>query len=216
MSYTNTIETIKERTGLKEPFIRKVVNQFADIFNPYMARGDKNSLIFDENAMQLFDQIKQAREQGLGIEFIKRNLEKSLKNKESKSTSNTDQSNLDKNSNTLLEQALKAVQDMNQAVLTAKDKLIEAKEQHIKDLNNQLLFLTDGKAPEIFQAENKDKDIRLAVLEHDLEHKNILLEKFEANKKKEKELVQELNNLDGKYFQGKKRKMLLQELQSIN
>ena len=71
MTYTNTIQNIKELTGLKEPFIRKMFLELNDLFKPYVKRGNNNSLLFDSNAMMIWDKVKQLKEQDLSFRYFK-------------------------------------------------------------------------------------------------------------------------------------------------
>lgn len=219
MSYTNTIEDIKNRTGLKDAFIRKTLINLQDIFKNYSKRGINNSFLFDENAMQIWDRIKQAKEQNLNIEAIRENIVSSLNNKSDQTSTKT---YVDQSVNLNLEQVLKQARESLLMVMQAKDETIKTKDLLITELQNKILLITDGKSPEIIKNEYFNKDLELVKLQsennHNLEKINSIssqLEKTELNNKRKNELIQELQILEGKFWKGKKRKLIIQELQMI-
>ena len=67
-----TLKEISKQTGLSPNFIRLCKTKLNDILNPYIHRGNKNKLLFDESAVMLFDKIRNLKEEGLYISDIVR------------------------------------------------------------------------------------------------------------------------------------------------
>jgi len=67
-----TLNEISKKTGLRPNFIRLCKTKLNDILNPYIYRGNKNKLLFDENAVILFDKIRNLKDEGLYISDIVR------------------------------------------------------------------------------------------------------------------------------------------------
>ena len=72
------IEELIANTGLKEAFVRKCLRELREIFEPYISRGPNNSIVFDSNALKIFDQIKQEKERGHGLPTIREKLFKGM------------------------------------------------------------------------------------------------------------------------------------------
>ena len=242
MTFNNTIEDIKKRTGLKEPFIRKCINNLDSTFKPYISRGSNNSFLFDENSMFLWDKIGQLKNQELSIDKIKEQLEIILS---SKSTNDSTKTYTTIQNNDHSEQLLKEVKAMYKELLLSKDETIKAKDMIIDSLNHKMLLVTAGKEPDIMLKEQRQKDIDIALLKkdlshienkfndksHELEHEQSYyktqveklqlqqqekLKEQENIKAKQKSLIQELESLEGRFFVSKRKKEILKELQSIN
>jgi len=65
-----TLGEVSKKTGLNQNFIRLCKTKLNDILNPYVFRGDKNRLLFDKNALVIFDKIRKLKEDGLSISDI--------------------------------------------------------------------------------------------------------------------------------------------------
>lgn len=65
-----TLTEVSHKTGLSQNFIRLCKNKLGDILNSYIFRGDKNRLLFDNNAIVIFDKIKKLKDEGLSISDI--------------------------------------------------------------------------------------------------------------------------------------------------
>ena len=231
VTFNNTIEDIKKRTGLKEPFIRKCIINLDSTFKPYLSRGSNNSFLFDENSMFLWDKIGQLKNQGLSIDKIKEQLDIILSSKSTNESTKT-YSTIQNNEHS--EQLLKEVKAMYKELLLSKDETIKAKDMIIDSLNHKMLLLTAGKEPDIMLKEQRQKDIDIALLKKDLsniENKfndrdyellsyktqvEKLQQEQENIKAKQKSLIQELESLEGRFFVSKRKKEILKELQSIN
>jgi len=161
MTYTNTIQNIKELTGLKEPFIRKMFLELNDLFKPYVKRGNNNSLLFDSNAMMIWDKVKQLKEQDLSFDDIKSDLTKSILNETNKNQYQSEYNLEQTNTSDLI---LKEVKSMYKELLLSKDETIKAKDMIIDSLNHKMLLLTGGKEPDVMLKEQRQKDIDIALL----------------------------------------------------
>ena len=238
MTYTNTIQHIKELTGLKEPFIRKMFLELNDLFKPYVKRGNNNSLLFDSNAMMIWDKVKQLKEQNLSFDDIKNDLTKSILNETNKNQFQSEYNLEQTNTSDLI---LTEVKTMYKELLVSKDQTITAKDMLIDSLNNKMLLLTGGKEPDVMLQEQRQKDIDIALLKKDLSNienkfndrdyelssykkqveklqlqEQEKLKEQENIKAKQKSLIQELESLEGRFFVSKRKKEILKELQSIN
>ncbi len=70
----HTIKDIVKLTSIKEPFVRRCIRELDDILKPYIKRGARNSIVFDSDAIPIFDKIKQGKENGLLLPTIKEDL----------------------------------------------------------------------------------------------------------------------------------------------
>ena len=197
----NKLEDIAKLTGLKEAFLRRCIGRYQKAFEPHIKRGDKNSLLFDDNAVVLFDKIKQLKEKGLNLNEIDKEI--NMINSKTNKHSETEHPNID---NTLLkiieEKVVKHNKDKDDRVIELYDKLLEErekrlteKEEVIDNLKKQILLLTDGKTiEEVKEEENKKRQ--------------------RANR--QAEIITELDMYDGKLFAKSRRKALLDELRELN
>jgi chromosome segregation ATPase len=65
-----TLNEVSKKTGLSQNFIRLCKTKLGDILNPYVFRGDKNRLLFDNSAILIFDKIRKLKGDGLSISDI--------------------------------------------------------------------------------------------------------------------------------------------------
>ena len=65
-----TLNEVSKKTGLSQNFIRLCKTKLGDILNPYVFRGDKNRLLFDDSALLIFDKIRKLKDDGLSIADI--------------------------------------------------------------------------------------------------------------------------------------------------
>ncbi len=70
----HTIKDIVKLTSIKEPFVRRCIRELDDILKPYIKRGARNSIVFDPDAIPIFDKIKQGKDKGLLLPTIKEDL----------------------------------------------------------------------------------------------------------------------------------------------
>ena len=65
-----TLSEISKKTGLSQNFIRLCKAKLGDILTPYVYRGEKNKLLFDESAVMLFDKVRSLKDEGLSLADI--------------------------------------------------------------------------------------------------------------------------------------------------
>jgi DNA-binding transcriptional MerR regulator len=65
-----TLNEVSKKTGLSVHFIRKCKMNLGDILKPYIYRGDKNRLLFDNSAIVIFDKIRKLKDEGLSVSDI--------------------------------------------------------------------------------------------------------------------------------------------------
>jgi len=65
-----TLNEVSKKTGLSQNFIRLCKAKLGDILTPYIYRGEKNKLLFDESAIMLFDKIRSLKDDGLSLADI--------------------------------------------------------------------------------------------------------------------------------------------------
>jgi len=217
MNYNKTIDDIVNVTGLKEPFIRKIIRNFDDILKPYIKRGDKNSLLFDGNAIAIFDKVKQLKEQNFTIETIKEEIEKSyeIKDSQTKILDSKTENNLD------IHFLLNRLEEYHKEAINAKNELIKTqlnlslelneKEKVIFIQSEQLKLLTDGRTPEEVKKEHREKEEELFKLKQQVDE----LELMKIKEQKRQAILKELQSLEGKWFAHKKRQGLIAELQNL-
>lgn len=196
MTYDKTINDIIDYTGLKYEYIIKCIKELDEVLKPHVQRGDKNSLIFDSNALKIFDRIKQLKDGKQSITSIKIQLESEL-SKTQKHTENTtsnlindtqnmQESDLTKMLITKLEEANKKSFESLEKVLESKNEVIEVQRRENQELKNQMLLITAGKTPEEIRLEQQMKEQEVLSLKQQAEDA-----KKEAEEIRIKELAKE-------------------------
>lgn len=193
MSHDKTIKDIETATGLSYHYILKCIKYLDPLLNEYIERGEKNSLLFSSNAIVVFDQIKQLKQQSKSLASIKKVMEKQLKQVDKtvddsvKTEKNTVES---ENFNIVFNRLEKYHTD----ILNLKDELLESQKRENKELRNQILLLTDGRSPEMVQAEKLRSEQELRDLQKKAEILQIELNNYknlEQIKVKEIEVAKE-------------------------
>ena len=171
-----SIKELAKRTNLDISFIRKCKNTFKQIIDPHIQRGEKNKLLFTDNALIIYDRIAQMKSEGLSIPEIQKQFKQDFKtvqtdiSKDVQATQTMDKELLDK----IFELQKQLSEEQAKRYVECKEK-----DQHIVELENlsthlksQLLYLTDGKTPEEvkqqWQQEHMDKQ-RIAWILKELE-----------------------------------------------
>ena len=205
MSYPFILKDIQKKTGLNERFLRRCLVDMRDVFEPHIGRGENNALLFDESALVLFDKIKQLKAGGLNIPEIRKRLgyrpgkpekeggetgSQTLVGFSEKPVKPDEETSVSRFYERLLEEKEKT----HQAELEAKSYQLqmESKELEMKALKIQLYLLTDGRDPEEVKREEEEK------------------------RKKKKEILDRLEELEGRWFKGEERRKLLEELRRLS
>lgn len=201
-----TIEELEKYIGLKKWYIRKVIRELKEELKSYIKHGQKNSLLFNSDAIAIFDRIKHLKEQGYNIKTIQRELNtenqeapKIFKDKQNKNTTQAKHTQaVEKDSLTHL---LLMVEKKDEEVNGKRAELEEAKKQILelefqnKSIQSKVKLLTDGKTDEEILKERRAKqDIKLRIVE----------------------ILTEIEGMEGKMFIKKRRKELIAELKELN
>ncbi len=210
------IDELSRATGLQVKFIRRCLPILSEFLDDYITRGDKNSILYSDNAVAIFNQIKPYKDKGYSLPSIKKELAKTLSSqgddlgddsKLVKSDSgnhpflSVDESKNDvfqlldilREKDSQLGKQLSAVEILR----NEKDsfqKTIHELEQQKASMETSIFLLTDGKSQEeVLKDKQKKQEYRVRVAE----------------------ILKELEYLDGHVFKSNHRKKLLQELRSL-
>ncbi len=190
-----TIEELSKHTGLSINFLRKCQNKIGDILMPYIKRGNKNKLLFDNNAIAIFNEIRHMKEKGFSIPDIKKGLENSLNSNKTKSSSLSQTEN-----NIELYERIIELEKRHAADQLEWEKERLDKAHALETLKNELKFLPEGKS---IKELNNDYFLR---------QKELL--KQEKQKTERLRILGSLKNLG--IFSYKKKQNLLNELEKLN
>lgn len=154
------INELSTRTGFSVVFIRKCLDKLGDILLPHTQHGEFNRLLFDNNAIVLFDKIKQLKEDGLSLPEIRRKLEKDLGTNSQTGSEKSEQTLEQGDTNSV---TLQKFLDLHLQVNEEKDKRIKEQKEaseiirELEKKNEQLSWtmklLPEGKTPEQLKAE---------------------------------------------------------------
>ncbi|MFN8578839.1 MAG: MerR family transcriptional regulator [Candidatus Sericytochromatia bacterium] len=168
MAYNKTIQDISEYTGLKYDYIRRAIFKMEAIFEPYINRGNKNTILFDSDRLEIFDRIKNLKSQGLTLKSIKKHLEKEL------NISNTViETSIITENNSDMKIILKEFQEVTKVALHSKEQTIIAQNLYIKELEDKLSYFSIQNK----QIENNKGEILEEQLSKILELQNTLRDK---------------------------------------
>ena len=203
MPYHLTVKDIRKHTGLTINFIRRCLKEMPAVFTPHTARGENNTLLFDDNVYPLFDRIKQFKEQDkLTLPEIKKRLNyepmkpddlpdklpsQTLSNRPIKPYETVSESS---------ERGQNIIKELYERLLEERDKsyqiLLNEKQQVIDSLKGSLNLLTDGRSLEEIRKE------------------------AEVKKKRKTEILDRLEELEGRWFKRQEKAALLQELRDLD
>ncbi|PCJ18444.1 MAG: hypothetical protein COB02_11155 [Candidatus Cloacimonadota bacterium] len=208
MAFDKSIADICSFTGLKEPFVRRVIRECKELMVEYFRRGDNNSILFDDNGLRVFDRVKQLKQEGSSLQEIKQRLEIELVKQEELVDEQEVKSKIEvlkhnPSENSVVEKPFwyHEVKDAQEKILEAKNELLIGKQEVIHQLKQQMLLIADNRSPEQIQEDKERERIKLAN-EQDLRIDRI-------------KLVGEIKALEGRYFVGAKRLALLKKLEEI-
>jgi len=205
MSYPFILKDIQKKTGLNERFLRRCLVDMRDVFEPHIGRGENNTLLFDESALVLFDRIKQLKADGLNIPEIRKRLGYRPGKPEKEGGETGGQTLVgflekpvkpdeETSVSRFYERLLEEKEKTHQAELKAKSYQLqmESKELEMKAIKTQLYLLTDGRDPEEMKKEEEEK------------------------KRRKNEILDRLQEIEGKWFKGEERRRLLEELRRLS
>ena len=207
MNYSYTITDICKFTGLKEPFVRRCIRECREMLNQWSIRGDNNSILFEDSALKFFDRVKQLKEEGANLVQIKSTLLSDLKTKDLASSSEDSEkivsdvaTEADVQSE-VVGSLIKEYRIVQQEVLESHKNVLQAKDELIVGLKQQMYLLTDGRTPE---------ELRIRRSEEQAEQKEM-----QRIRLKRVSLIGELKALEGKLFASQKRLDILKQLEEI-
>lgn len=244
MNYDKTVKDVAQYTGLDYHYILKCVRELPDVFTAEIAeRGDNNSLLFNSNAISIFDRIKQMKEGNQSLKSMRLFFQNTF-NQNDKSPIKSIEN---ENQNELTKVLLEKLDEANKQAFNAFKETIKTKDDQIRTLESKILLLTDGKEPQVVKAEYEKKQEDLIQLQYSLkdkerqieeqmkresenlkardeevreiknlvEHKDQELLKTKNTLERQQELLKELAKIEGKWFVTKKRQELLIQLQEL-
>ncbi|MGD9733577.1 MAG: MerR family transcriptional regulator [Desulfamplus sp.] len=199
-----SIKELSKLTNLDISFIRKCKNTFKQIIEPHIQRGEKNKLIFTDNALVIFDRIAQMKKEGLSISEIQKQFKHDFK---------TVQTGVSKDVQTGVQAAQTVDKELLDKIFQLQKQLseeqakryLECKERdqkifELETLNHHLAdtlkLLPEGKTPEQLkqewhvEQEKKDKALKI-VAKLKNENSSGL---FGIFRRKNKQLIDELEN----------------------
>ena len=197
MAYHHTIKDIEKKTGLNISFIRRCLTHMKEIFDPCTAKGgNNNAIMFDDNALVIFDRIKQLKSNNsLTLPEIKQRLSDALL-EVNKPSENDAQTLTNETINVIKPRDHEFIKELYERLLDEKDKShqteIKAHKTMIDALQSKLKLLTDGRDPEEIKREAE----RLA--------------------QEKKEIFSRLEELEGRWFKSSERKELIKRLRELD
>ena len=69
-----TIEELAKTTGLKVKFLRRCTLSLRPFLKKHVTRGAKNSLLYKDGAIAIFDQVRILKDQGYSLPSIEKEL----------------------------------------------------------------------------------------------------------------------------------------------
>lgn len=212
-----TLSEISKKTGLSQNFIRLCKAKLGDILTPYVYRGEKNKLLFDESAVMLFDKIRSLKDDGLLLDDIIHGFKQEFTvammkaNRDKLRLNKTDNLNHDTSEGTSDGILLKnMIHGRIQALETDKTKLELEKNEIMQKFNGQ-----DKRIKELEQINLKLK-AELQTLPYGRSPQQIRND-FDAHQQQKKEnirLLTELKNT-GTFSFFKKRKIIKELMEYI-
>lgn len=199
MSNQYTIQDLVKLTALKEPFLRRCIRECKSSFEGTYIRGDNNSMLFDDNGLILFDRVKQWKESGHNLMDIKKLLDNDL---EAGSFIQEDAGEIRSEVDpALMSTMMRELRSSHTEVVQTKQEVLDAKEDLIRSLKQQMYLLTDGRSPDEIK---KMKEIE------ERGKKN-----FQDKRLRQVSIIGELKALEGRMFASKRRLELLKELELL-
>ena len=190
-----TLSEISKKTGLSQNFIRLCKAKLGDILTPYIYRGEKNKLLFDESAVMLFDKVRSLKDEGLSLADIIHGFKQEFTaamlnaNRDKLRLNQTDNLNYDSNESASADMLLKnMIHGRIQALEADKTKLELEKNEIMQKVNDQ-----DKRIKELEQANLKLK-AELQALPYGRSPQQIRND-FDAHQQQKKENIRLLTEL---------------------
>lgn len=134
--YKHDVNGLQLATGLTAQFIRRCVRAMPELLKGETIRSDKNKLLFTDNALVIFDRVKQLKQDRLTIGEMKDKLYAGRKQTQ------VEPATMEKRrSSQAVELYERLISDKDKA-LNYKDALIQRQQAEIEQLKEQLKLLT--------------------------------------------------------------------------
>ncbi len=74
------MEDLEQRTGPSRHFLYRCNSKLSELLEPFRTHGDNNQVLYDDNGLIIFDQIKGYKEAGQNLAQIRHTLSGELQN----------------------------------------------------------------------------------------------------------------------------------------
>ena len=195
-----SINDVIKQTGFNKRTVNDLLQHIRVTIKPYSKRGSYNRWQFDSTGMDIWDKVRQLKDDGLGNKVIGEELAKLYVKQPEKSP----KQDVKPSENDLVRELMDKLERSNENTFGAlkeiseKEKMISEKEKLIAVQQQQLLLLTEGKTPEEMKREKQDQEKELII-----------------RQEKRKLLLGELLSLEGKWFKNSRKKEIISELQEM-
>jgi len=211
-----TLQEFTQQNGLKTAFVRKCLNSI-QLLAPHIHRGEKNKLLLDDDALRIFDRIKELKEEGLSLPDIQKQLDGPVQTGEEADTTHTAKDMQDtvntqgKDGQTELfthyQTELDTLRAEREQQQEAQRELSQQFAHERRELEQQLLDLTHKNA--VLQGELKALPAGKTPAE--------LRKDYEQEQERRRQAAQIMGELKATtgLLKGKRRKALLQQLETL-
>lgn len=155
MSFKHSYSDLEKSTKLDQNFIRRIMREVPGLRDRHTEKGRDGALFFDDNAVIVLQQAAQLRAQKKSFKLITKLVSDSVTDHQ-KQVAPTNEPQ----ENKLIKDLVNRLEDSHKATLTAHQEIIRQLEQRI-------LLLTDGKDPGEVRREREQEQARLIALERD-------------------------------------------------
>lgn len=226
--FDKSVKFIEEETGLSYRYILKSIDKLETIFQGHYDKDPShNGYLFDSTALQYYKRIAELKEQGHDIRYIRRDLEKTLPQpklpvKAQPVTHETDSeiamesvgNQVGKPSDTLqfsqmMEQWRGDILNVHQE----KERLIREHAREKETLKSELSEARNNFERLQDNLSNMEKNIKL--LTDGQEPHQVKIAEVKRQSKRE-QLLNELLQLQGQLFKGKRKKQLIEEIKQLD
>lgn len=147
-NHRHNYKDVEKTTGLEPHYVRRLMKSAPSVREKHTAKGSSGAILFDDNAIILFQRVAEMRSKGNSTKTIASYLEQELA-PQTKTSSTPDVSE----PKPLTEIMFKALQ--------------EAHKETVNELKQRIMLLTDGRDPAEVRREREQEQARLMQLERD-------------------------------------------------
>jgi len=154
-----TLNEVSKKTGLSQNSIRICKTKLGDILNPYVSRGDKNRLLFDNSAIVIFDKIRELKDEGLSISDIVQGFKQEFA--AALSAANKDKLNLKQADNLYTANASEPTVDtLLKSMIHGRVQSLEADKTKLELEKNEILRKLDDREKRIRELERMNQEMK--------------------------------------------------------